>query len=196
MANGKNQAQEFLNPKSMITPGAAGGIVMVIANTLWFQFGLEPRWSGLVVSLLLGLVVFAGPALPIWQRGVYYLVNSLIIFCVAAGASNFANSEGNDVAALQPWGGSYAAHDASETPLARYGLIATARAQTESEVKSLCADVAEGDPRLKLVCEYIRKQPQAPENAIAQERAVQAARQQTKATEQRRFFKPWFGLAQ
>jgi len=32
---------EFLNPKSMLTPGICGAIIMVMANALGAAFGLE-----------------------------------------------------------------------------------------------------------------------------------------------------------
>ena len=78
---------EFLNPKSMLTPGIAGGIVMLITNTLLNQFGLEARWTALILSFLLALVVFLSVAIPAWQRAVFYFFNALIIFSVAAGTN-------------------------------------------------------------------------------------------------------------
>ena len=77
---------DFLKPESMVTPGIAGGITMVISNTLWVQFALERRWTGLVLSFALGAVVFLGNRLPAWQKWIYYGINSLIIFSVAAGS--------------------------------------------------------------------------------------------------------------
>lgn len=79
--------EDFFRPESMVTPGVAGGMVMAITNTLWLHFGLEPRWSGLGLSFLLGTVVFVAGSLPVWKRGVLYVLNSLIIFSVAAGAN-------------------------------------------------------------------------------------------------------------
>ncbi len=79
--------EDFLRPESMVTPGVAGGMVMAITNTLWLHFGLEPRWTGLGLSFLLGTVVFVAGSLPVWKRGVLYVLNSLIIFSVAAGAN-------------------------------------------------------------------------------------------------------------
>src|SRR5438309_9701336 len=42
----------------MLTPGIAGGVTMLIANALWVAFSLPPRWTSLVLSFLLGLLVF------------------------------------------------------------------------------------------------------------------------------------------
>ena len=78
---------EFLNPNSMITPGAAGAFTMTITNTLCQQFGaLHLGVTGLVVSFLFGAVVF-GYGASIAARLVYYLINSLVIFTVAMGSN-------------------------------------------------------------------------------------------------------------
>ncbi len=78
---------DFLKPESMITPGVAGAITMTISNTLWLQFGLQQRWSALALSFAFGALVFAATRMPVWQRGVYYVLNSLIIFSAAAGGN-------------------------------------------------------------------------------------------------------------
>src|SRR5438445_10975674 len=84
----KVRVEEFLQPKAMLTPGIAGGVTMLIANALWVAFSLPPRWTSLVLSFLLGLLVFvATTRVPVWQRAVYYLLNSLIIFSVSIGTN-------------------------------------------------------------------------------------------------------------
>jgi len=85
------KVDEFLQPKAMLTPGIAGGVTMLIANALWVAFSLPPRWTSLVLSFVLGLLVFVakGGGVPLWQRAVYYLLNSLIIFSVSIG-TNYA----------------------------------------------------------------------------------------------------------
>ncbi len=50
-----SQVSEFLNPKSMMTPGLAGGFTMTIVNTLWVQFGPQPKWCALGLSFTLGV---------------------------------------------------------------------------------------------------------------------------------------------
>jgi len=78
---------EFLNPNSMITPGAAGAFTMVITNTLCQQFAQLPlNYTGLVVSFLFGTMVF-GYGASLYARAIYFVINSLIIFVVAAGSS-------------------------------------------------------------------------------------------------------------
>ena len=85
------QMQDFLNPNSMLTPGMAGGMTMLITNALCQHFPLPNDLTGLGISFLFGLLVFVATG-PFWQRSVYYLLNSLVIFCVAAGASGFGAS--------------------------------------------------------------------------------------------------------
>lgn len=78
---------EFLNPNSMITPGAAGAFTMVITNTLCQQFGQLPlNYTGLVVSFMFGAVVF-GYGASLLSRTVYFVINGLIIFVVANGSN-------------------------------------------------------------------------------------------------------------
>lgn len=76
---------EFLKSKAMITPGVAGGTTTMIAGTLYSQFGLPAKWVGLVFSLLFGLAVWADKQVPIYQRVLFYVINSLTIFAVAIG---------------------------------------------------------------------------------------------------------------
>lgn len=85
----RGKVDEFLQPKAMLTPGIAGGVTMLIANALWVAFSLPPRWTSLVLSFVVGLLVFVakGGGVPAWQRAVYYLLNSLIIFSVSIGTN-------------------------------------------------------------------------------------------------------------
>src|SRR5437764_14463851 len=72
----------------MLTPGIAGGVTMLIANALWVAFSLPPRWTSLVLSFVVGLLVFvAKGGVPAWQRALYYVLNSLIIFSVSIGTN-------------------------------------------------------------------------------------------------------------
>jgi hypothetical protein len=85
---GKPKVDDFLQPKAMLTPGIAGGVTMLIANALWVAFSLPPRWTSLVLSFLVGLLVFVAKGdVPAWQRAVYYVLNSLIIFSVSIGTN-------------------------------------------------------------------------------------------------------------
>lgn len=79
--------KEFMNPKSTLTPGIAGAIAMLAANTLWVTFGLPQAWTALAVSTLFALLVSTGLAAPLWQRGIYLILNSLVIFSVGIGSN-------------------------------------------------------------------------------------------------------------
>ena len=82
-----SKVKDFLNPNSMLTPGIAGSITMMIANALWVNFGLTPKYTALVLCLLLGMVVLAELRAPLWQKSIYYIINVLIIFSVSAGSN-------------------------------------------------------------------------------------------------------------
>ena len=86
---------EFLNPKSMLTPGAAGALMMLIANSVCRAFPeFEFRYVALALSFVIGLLVFKAIAIGIGEKAFYWLINSLIIFATGVGASNIgANLE-------------------------------------------------------------------------------------------------------
>ena len=79
--------KEFLNAKSMLTPGVAGLVAMLITNALHAQFGMPGRWIALALSFLIGSLVFGDTATRLLQRIVLYVINSLIIFSIAVGTN-------------------------------------------------------------------------------------------------------------
>ena len=78
---------DFLNAKSMVTPGVAGGLVMLISNTCANNFALAPKWTALALSGLLALLVVCILAAPLWQKGLLWLFNALVIFSMAMGTN-------------------------------------------------------------------------------------------------------------
>ena len=78
---------DFLKSKAMMTPGVAGALTTMITGTLVSQFGLPGNWTGLVISLLLGLAVWADKSVAIYHRIIYYVINSLTIYAVAIGVN-------------------------------------------------------------------------------------------------------------
>ncbi|MDD2463564.1 MAG: hypothetical protein PHI97_06165 [Desulfobulbus sp.] len=85
---------EFLNPKSMLTPGVAGSLMMFLVNGIGCQFPELPmRYAALFLSFLIGSVVWfselEGRA-PMVQKGIYWVLNSLVIFVVGFGTANLA----------------------------------------------------------------------------------------------------------
>lgn len=77
----------LLNPKAMLTPGIAGAMTALITASLSNQFNLPAKWTGLVVSALFGLMAWSS-AVPLWQRCLFYVLNTLVIFSVALGANS------------------------------------------------------------------------------------------------------------
>lgn len=110
---------DFLNPASMLTPGIAGSLTMMIANTLSAALGWSPSSVGLALSFLLGTLLI-NSAVSLWPKVVYYVVNSLIIFCMAFGTANIAaNATAHDPsvqgAGLSLIGSAYAGEAKSPT---------------------------------------------------------------------------------
>jgi purine-cytosine permease-like protein len=84
---------EFLNSKSMITPGIAGAVVTLVAGTLASQFGVPAKWTALAVSVLLALMVFFGDKVnKVSHRAVAFVLNALIIFSISVGANTSITS--------------------------------------------------------------------------------------------------------
>jgi hypothetical protein len=95
--------KEFLSAESMLTPGIAGSLTMLITNTLAAQFALPPNWTGLGLSFLFGLIVFWSTSTPRkLQKFVLYVLNSLIIFSVALGSNQAAVSSLKSVTLRPP----------------------------------------------------------------------------------------------
>src|ERR1051325_8063916 len=80
---------DFLNSKSMITPGVAGALVTMITATLSSQFGMPAKWIAISLSVLLSLVVFfADQAAKVGPKLVAFVLNALIIFSVSVGTNS------------------------------------------------------------------------------------------------------------
>jgi hypothetical protein len=81
-----NPYGQFLNPEAMLTPGLAGALVMMITNGLALNFSVSRAYTGLFLSFIFGLLVLVVDR-RLWIKIIYWVINSLIIFCVAFGAS-------------------------------------------------------------------------------------------------------------
>jgi len=82
---------EFLNPKSMLTPGAAGSMVMLITNALCLSFPVgQPQWLALLLSFVFGAFALSASGLKKTLKLGFWFVNSLIIFSVSVGTAKFA----------------------------------------------------------------------------------------------------------
>jgi len=80
--------QEFLNPKSMLTPGVAGALVTMLTASLSKSFNLPGSWTALVLSFLLGIILLLNQTVAMPQRLILFILNSLVIFSVAVGGNS------------------------------------------------------------------------------------------------------------
>jgi len=76
---------DFLNSRSMLTPGMAGLTTTMITGTLASVFGVRGDITGLAVSFFLGLLVWYDTKVAWNKRLLLYIVNSIVIFTVATG---------------------------------------------------------------------------------------------------------------
>lgn len=82
--------EEFVNPKSMMTPGIAAAVVATIAGALFSMFGIALPAALIILSFFVGAMVFhskefSDPAMKGWVKTFFYVLNSLIIFSMATG---------------------------------------------------------------------------------------------------------------
>lgn len=135
--------KEFLNPGSMLTPGMAGGMTMAMTNVLSGQLHIEapgPAYLGLGLSFLFGLLVFVGDEISWLKRGVYYVLNSLVIFVVAIGS----NTVGQGATAAPPAPRSAAAPEDIGPGVWLTGWIPSAQAQVARQPATAAS--ASGSP--------------------------------------------------
>lgn len=91
--------EEFVNPKSMVTPGFAAAIVATVAGALFSMFGLALPLALIALSFFVGAVVFlsrefADPQMRSIAKGFLYVLNSLIIFAMATGNHSLLDQRG------------------------------------------------------------------------------------------------------
>jgi hypothetical protein len=120
--------QDFVNSKSMATPGLIGGLVMFIANSINYQFDLGHgiKWIVLLLSFLAGLVIIADTSkISTVVKIVLYVFNSLIIFCMATGTNSIGQKviEGSSAPPnpiIKPLSGNASENDRSTFVFASY----------------------------------------------------------------------------
>lgn len=76
----------FLTPEAMLTPGAAGALTMMITNSLGVSFSIPRALTALILSFVFGLLVLVADK-SVVVKAIFYVLNSLVIFCVANGAN-------------------------------------------------------------------------------------------------------------
>ncbi len=80
--------KDYLNPKGMLAPGTFGSTTTMVSGTLATQFGWPGHLTALVVSFMFGMMVFSDKKMPLLQRIILYIINSLVIFTMAAGINS------------------------------------------------------------------------------------------------------------
>jgi hypothetical protein len=77
----------FFDSKTVqtMTPGVAGAMTTTITAMLVGQFGLPGNWTSLALSMLFGAAVWADKSAAIFNRIIFYIINSLTILAVAVG---------------------------------------------------------------------------------------------------------------
>ena len=186
--------QDFLNPKSMVTPGAAGATMMFLVNGLSVPFPeLPARYAALALSLVIGAIAFKAVKLTMVERGIYWVLNSLVIFVVGFGA----NSLGREA------GANPAAPNASASAPIFASLISSAYAQngqqpspaakvapTKSTTKGASTQSAEEAAKLKAELEALRRENEVlRQQSDAQKQPPAAAAVPPKKEES--FFRKW-----
>ncbi len=159
---------DFLNPKSMVTPGMAGALVMFLSNAICFQFPeMAPRWTALLLSFVLGGIVIAAAKLRYLPAAGFWLINSLIIFAVAAGSAGVAAKTTGQITA-------------NATAVAHF-LIPSADAQTSPTTSTAATTKAQLQAQLEA----------ANARLVAQQQQLADAQQQAAKENANRFFKEW-----
>ena len=75
---------EFLNPRSMLTPGAAGGLTMFISGNLWVRLSWPQEPTALAISFAFGLLsVVQEKNISLLERIIYCALNTLFIFAIS-----------------------------------------------------------------------------------------------------------------
>lgn len=78
---------QFLQPQSMVTPGALGALAMLGTNSLTGSFqNISYPLVALALSFLFGFAALV-KSTSIFKKLLYYVLNSIIIFSVAAGTN-------------------------------------------------------------------------------------------------------------
>src|SRR6266576_2614428 len=154
MANSEDKGSDFLNPKSMLTPGACGAIVMGITNALATNLNLHGSSRMLLclgLSFLIGTLVFAAGIKQVWQKLVFYVFNSLIIFTMGAGVNSASqtvfNSSTTDTDNPPP--AAIAAHTPTPSPPA--GAVPTNVHHIPLTPTNFVANTSTNRPNLKAV---------------------------------------------
>lgn len=171
----------------MLTPGVAGSLTMMITNALAVNFEMSRAWTGLVLSFVFGLLVLVSSK-ALLQRFVYYVLNSLVIFCVAVGA----NGIGTQHIALLGFDQAFAQTAADSTNVSKNDLEYCAN--LSSAVENAQKQGAANDQILKLIqpCQSVSRDiltGLGPNNDVV--KVGPGAGSEIGGAVQSKFFAPW-----
>jgi len=186
---------EFLNPKSMVTPGMAGALVMFLSNAVCFQFPeIAPRWAALLLSFALGGFVITAAKLRYLQAAGFWLINSLIIFAVAAGSAGVAAKSTGTVSTGATALASFFIPSAVAQPV----TATMTKAQLQAQLDAANARLASQQQQLleakkqAEAADAQTKQVQAQHQALLEQQALESQKaKQAAAQNANRFFKAW-----
>lgn len=83
------KCHEFVTPRSVLTPGAGGGLSMAITTTLAARFILPYRWLGPVVSGFFAAAVVKYAQMRLAERALFGALSTLNTFFVAFATGTF-----------------------------------------------------------------------------------------------------------
>jgi hypothetical protein len=100
---------QFLQPQSMVTPGALGAIAMMGTNAIAGNFAyMSLPFTALLLSGLFGLAALV-KSTSIPEKVLYYVLNTIIIFSVATGSNKIGQQVQQHLTLLSPSLTAYAA---------------------------------------------------------------------------------------
>ena len=184
MAETTFNPQDFINPKSMLTPGLAGGLVMIVVNGLTSAFPeLPPRYLALAFSLLIALIVISSKEfkeVKLLLKSVYLLFNGLIIFAVGFGTANLAADAATGLKAGEVRGGA----------AIEWVSLAHAQPPESSTGRPNQPLTTEEAARLKKKLERLKRENKMLKKEIVTERETPAKPEEKEQTT-KPFFKRW-----
>lgn len=180
---------DFLNPRSMLTPGVAGSMVMLIANTLWVQFMIPQKWSALTLSFLLIIPILMKFSASIFEDLIYFVFNGLIVFALAVN-TNFVGTKLQEISGVAV----RASLDTQKINRALKNLPVVATTDTNQEVEKINhMQLAANDQqeiqnfRLSSTNRNVNK-----DSAKQDEKKKQEKNKDKSNKDNRQFFQKWF----
>lgn len=165
---------EFINPKSMLTPAIAGSFIMIIANTLWLQFALPQKWTALFLSYLFLIPILQVYSASILEKGIYFFFNGLIVFAMAVN-TNFAGKMLTNIAETSD-------KSRVEASINPFSFIKSAYAQGSAENSTITSTTINTTTTI-----------QKPKPSLTKESATQSLNKKNKESDsnKRKFFDSW-----